>query len=163
ILLVDAFSSDAVPSHLMTVEAMRLYLSMLKADGLLILHLSNRHLDLMRPAVAAVRAAGGCAGAEVFSSQADVLWEEPVGEEEAGGGVGGDRGDKPRRAGRAWRGGWLARRRCRRRDTLDRRQDRYSWRSYPPRPGQRRRRAPIPTGCFSGPVTAFNALSSARC
>ncbi len=59
LLLVDAFSSDSVPSHLMTVEAMRLYLSKLKTDGILILHLSNRHLDLMRPAMAAVAAAGG--------------------------------------------------------------------------------------------------------
>jgi len=59
ILLIDAFSSDAVPTHLLTVEAVRGYLTHLKPDGVLILHLSNRNLDLRGPAQAAVRAAGG--------------------------------------------------------------------------------------------------------
>jgi hypothetical protein len=38
---------------------MRMYLSKLTPDGVLVLHLSNAHLDLMRPAQAAVLAAGG--------------------------------------------------------------------------------------------------------
>lgn len=59
ILLIDAFSSDAVPAHLLTVEAVRGYLTKLKPDGILILHLSNRNLDLMNPAQAVARAAGG--------------------------------------------------------------------------------------------------------
>lgn len=59
ILLIDAFSSDAVPAHLLTVEAVRGYLKKLKPDGLLILHLSNRNLDLMAPAQAVARTAGG--------------------------------------------------------------------------------------------------------
>ncbi|HEX7886764.1 MAG TPA: fused MFS/spermidine synthase, partial [Phenylobacterium sp.] len=59
ILLIDAFSSDAVPAHLLTVEAVRGYLTKLKPDGILILHLSNRNLDLMHPAQAVARAAGG--------------------------------------------------------------------------------------------------------
>lgn len=61
ILLIDAFSSDAVPAHLLTVEAVRGYLAHLKPDGVLILHLSNRHLDLMGPAQTAAAAAGGSA------------------------------------------------------------------------------------------------------
>ncbi len=61
ILLIDAFSSDSVPAHLLTVEAVRLYLARLKPGGVLILHLSNRNLDLIDPAQAAVRAAGGVA------------------------------------------------------------------------------------------------------
>jgi SAM-dependent methyltransferase len=61
ILLLDAFSSDAVPAHLLTVEAVRGYLAHLKPDGVLILHLSNRHLDLMGPAQAVAAAAGGSA------------------------------------------------------------------------------------------------------
>jgi SAM-dependent methyltransferase len=61
ILLIDAFSSDSVPAHLLTVEAVRGYLSKLKPDGILILHLSNRHLDLKGPAQAVARAAGGYA------------------------------------------------------------------------------------------------------
>ncbi len=59
LLLIDAFSSDAVPAHLLTVEAVQGYLARLKPDGVLILHLSNRNLDLMRPAQAVARKAGG--------------------------------------------------------------------------------------------------------
>lgn len=51
-LLIDAFSSDAIPMHLLTVEAFRLYASKLAADGVLAIHLSNKHLDLP-PAVTA--------------------------------------------------------------------------------------------------------------
>lgn len=61
ILLIDAFSSDAVPAHLLTVEAMRGYLSKLKPDGVLIVHLSNRNLELRSPAMAVAEAAGGYA------------------------------------------------------------------------------------------------------
>ena len=46
ILVLDAFSSDAVPLHLLSREAMTLYLSKLKVGGVLAFHLSNRHLDL---------------------------------------------------------------------------------------------------------------------
>jgi spermidine synthase len=48
ILLIDAFSSDAIPVHLLTAEAVDLYLGKLKKDGLLLFHLSNRYLDLHR-------------------------------------------------------------------------------------------------------------------
>jgi hypothetical protein len=51
-LLIDAFSSDAIPTHLMTAEAFRLYLSKLAPTGVLAIHISNRHLDLA-PVVAA--------------------------------------------------------------------------------------------------------------
>jgi SAM-dependent methyltransferase len=61
VLLIDAFSSDAIPAHLLTVEAVRGYLSKLKPDGVLVLHLSNRHLELIRPALAVAKAAGGTA------------------------------------------------------------------------------------------------------
>lgn len=61
LLLIDAFSSDAVPAHLLTVEAVRGYLARLRPDGVVILHLSNRHLDLMGPAQAVAAAAGGAA------------------------------------------------------------------------------------------------------
>ncbi len=61
LLLIDAFSSDAVPVHLLTVEAMRIYLSKIKPDGVIILHLSNRNLELPRPAAAVAQAAGGYA------------------------------------------------------------------------------------------------------
>src|SRR5262245_19397596 len=45
-LLIDAFSSDAIPIHLITVEALRLYLSKLSERGILALHVSNQNLDL---------------------------------------------------------------------------------------------------------------------
>ncbi len=46
LLILDAFSSDAVPIHLLTREAFEMYLAKLKPDGVLALHLSNRYLDL---------------------------------------------------------------------------------------------------------------------
>jgi len=53
LLAVDAFSSDAIPLHLMTAEAFQTYARALKANGLLLVHISNRHLDL-EPVVAAI-------------------------------------------------------------------------------------------------------------
>lgn len=46
VLAVDAFSSDSIPIHLLTSEAMDLYWRHLKRDGILMLHISNRYLDL---------------------------------------------------------------------------------------------------------------------
>lgn len=46
LLILDAFSSDAIPLHLLTREALHLYLSRLKADGVIALHISNRYLNL---------------------------------------------------------------------------------------------------------------------
>ncbi|MBM4377771.1 MAG: ferrichrome ABC transporter permease, partial [Deltaproteobacteria bacterium] len=50
LVAVDVFSGDAIPVHLFTAEAMALYARALKPDGLLLLHVSNRHLDLSRVA-----------------------------------------------------------------------------------------------------------------
>jgi len=58
LLIIDAFSSDAVPTHLLTQEAIAGYLKLLKPDGIVLLHLSNRNLDITQPAVAAARALG---------------------------------------------------------------------------------------------------------
>lgn len=58
LLHLDAFSSDAVPTHLLTVEALRLYLGALKPDGVLLLHISNRNLALEAPAAATAKALG---------------------------------------------------------------------------------------------------------
>ena len=51
-LLVDAFSSDSIPIHLITTEAIKLYLSRVKDDGILAIHVTNRYMDLA-PVVAA--------------------------------------------------------------------------------------------------------------
>jgi hypothetical protein len=46
LIIVDAFTSDAVPVHLMTAEALQLYASKLNEGGVVVLHISNRYLDL---------------------------------------------------------------------------------------------------------------------
>lgn len=46
LLILDAFSSDAVPAHLLTTEAFSVYERALTADGVLGIHISNRHLEL---------------------------------------------------------------------------------------------------------------------
>ena len=51
VLVLDAFSSDSVPVHLLTKEAMALYLSHLAPNGVLAFHLSNRSLELVPVAV----------------------------------------------------------------------------------------------------------------
>ncbi|TDR90185.1 hypothetical protein EV668_3027 [Enterovirga rhinocerotis] len=48
LVLLDAFSSDSIPVHLLTREAIGLYLSRLGPHGVIVLHISNRHLDLRR-------------------------------------------------------------------------------------------------------------------
>lgn len=47
VLVLDAYSGDAVPYHLITREAVELYLSRLKKDGILAMHVSNWHIDLL--------------------------------------------------------------------------------------------------------------------
>lgn len=49
LLILDAFSSDAIPLHLLTNESIELYLKHLKPDGVLAVHISNLHLDLSPP------------------------------------------------------------------------------------------------------------------
>jgi hypothetical protein len=46
LFIIDAFSSDAIPVHMLTREAAELFLSKLKPDGVVLLHTSNRYLDL---------------------------------------------------------------------------------------------------------------------
>ncbi|WP_321490612.1 fused MFS/spermidine synthase [uncultured Hyphomonas sp.] len=58
LLLLDAFSSDAIPAHLLTREAMALYLSRLSDEGIILFHISNRHMNLA-PVVARTGAAEG--------------------------------------------------------------------------------------------------------
>jgi hypothetical protein len=65
-LVIDAFSSDAVPVHLLTREAILLYLEKLSPDGLLALHISNRHLDLVGVASALAGSIPGIHAAYVY-------------------------------------------------------------------------------------------------
>ncbi len=57
VLVVDAFSSDSVPMHLLTHEAFATYRRHLSSKGLLMVHISNRYLDLS-PVIAAAAADG---------------------------------------------------------------------------------------------------------
>lgn len=58
LIVLDAFSSDAVPAHLMTREALALYLSKLAPGGVIAFHVSNRTLQLDRVAGGIAREAG---------------------------------------------------------------------------------------------------------
>jgi hypothetical protein len=53
VIVLDAFSSDAIPIHLLTREAVELYLSRLHPGGILAIHISNNHLNLA-PVVAGI-------------------------------------------------------------------------------------------------------------
>jgi hypothetical protein len=48
LLIIDAFSSDAIPTHLLTQEAFDLYFSKIKPNGILAFHITNRHLALKK-------------------------------------------------------------------------------------------------------------------
>jgi hypothetical protein len=58
LVLADAFSSDAVPTHLITREAMQLYLDSVDEDGVVLVHVSNRNLAMAGVAERAALAAG---------------------------------------------------------------------------------------------------------
>ncbi|EZP82047.1 hypothetical protein BV97_02070 [Novosphingobium resinovorum] len=58
VLVIDAFSSDAIPMHLLTTEALAVYRRALTPGGLLILHISNRYIDLAPVVGANARASG---------------------------------------------------------------------------------------------------------
>ncbi len=67
LLLIDAFSSDSVPTHLLTVEAMRSYLDKLAPGGVLLLHLTNRNLELTGPAAAVAKEVGAVSLQQLFT------------------------------------------------------------------------------------------------
>ena len=46
VLILDAFSSDSIPVHMMTTDAIELFMRKLTPGGLLVMHISNRHMDL---------------------------------------------------------------------------------------------------------------------
>lgn len=74
LLIMDAFSSDSIPLHLLTREAMQLYLSKLAPEGMLAINISNRYLELS-PVVAALAEEAGLSGYH---------WEDPFEEKDAG-------------------------------------------------------------------------------
>ncbi|KJC60247.1 hypothetical protein UP10_13840 [Bradyrhizobium sp. LTSPM299] len=79
LIVLDAFSSDAIPVHLLTREAFAGYLSRLTAHGAIVLHISNRHMALWRPAAAV----GGAEGLVAYGKgqlppdPTDDEWRQP--------------------------------------------------------------------------------------
>ena len=71
LLVLDAFSSDSIPVHLLTREAMQVYADALAPDGVLLVHVSNRFFDL-EPVLAASADGLGWSGSKGHS-----LGEEP--------------------------------------------------------------------------------------
>jgi hypothetical protein len=80
LIVLDAFSSDAIPVHLLTREAFAGYLSRLTARGVIVLHISNRYMALSRP----VAAVGAVEGLVAFSKSqpptdmTDDKWRAPA-------------------------------------------------------------------------------------
>jgi len=58
LIVLDAFSSDTIPSHLLTKEAIEVYLSKLRTKGVLAFHISNRYFDLAPNIVTTARKLG---------------------------------------------------------------------------------------------------------
>jgi SAM-dependent methyltransferase len=58
LLILDAFSSDSVPAHLLTKESIQTYVRTLRPGGVLAFHLSNRYYDLVPPVAATARSTG---------------------------------------------------------------------------------------------------------
>ncbi|GAB4201172.1 MAG: fused MFS/spermidine synthase [Sandaracinaceae bacterium] len=82
VLLVDAFAGDAIPTHLLTEEAVRVYDGQLRSGGILLFHVSNRFYEL-RPVLARVAEAVGYRmvwkqrGAGEVAREAGVVVEDP--------------------------------------------------------------------------------------
>jgi spermidine synthase len=75
VLAVDAFSSDAIPVHLITREALGVYLRHVRPDGIVAFHVSNRFLDLV-PVVARL--------AKEHGVHAQIVRDDPDDEDETG-------------------------------------------------------------------------------
>lgn len=73
VLVVDAFSGDSVPAHLLTREALGVYLRHLRPGGVLAFHVSNKVFDL-EPVVAGVARDSGVAGVMVESAKEPALY-----------------------------------------------------------------------------------------
>ncbi len=65
VLAIDAFSSDAIPVHLITKEALDVYLRHMKPDGIVAFHVSNRFLNL-GPVVSRIAKASGVFAVNVY-------------------------------------------------------------------------------------------------
>lgn len=77
-LLIDAFSSDSIPVHLLTLEALELYRSKLKPAGILAIHISNRYMELQSVVAALAKQTGMSGRAGIFHPPASLAKGEQV-------------------------------------------------------------------------------------
>jgi hypothetical protein len=80
LIIIDAFSSDAIPLHLLTREALALYFRKLTADGLVLFHISNRYLDLA-PVVSALAKDAGTPARHLLYLPSELAGVEKLGAE----------------------------------------------------------------------------------
>jgi hypothetical protein len=73
VLVIDAFSGDSIPTHLLTLEAIEAYVRHLKPDGVLAVHITNNTLDL-RPVMASAAARTGRVAVIDEYSRRDADW-----------------------------------------------------------------------------------------
>lgn len=78
VIFIDAFSGDGIPTHLLTLEALDVYLSRMAKDGLLVFHVSNRYYDFRSILKAAAQARGLAAVATLPENSANVLYINPM-------------------------------------------------------------------------------------
>jgi len=71
ILMIDAFSSDSIPVHLSTIEAIKIYLERLNPDGMLIFHVSNRFYKVYLPIIRAADKLGLVAKVQIYRQDID--------------------------------------------------------------------------------------------
>ena len=70
LIVVDAFSAESIPVHLLTKEALEVYRSHLKHEGMLVFHISNRYIDLAQPVFSTAAATGAYVG---FKKDHDII------------------------------------------------------------------------------------------
>src|SRR5262249_16541449 len=83
VIMLDAFSSDSIPVHLVSREALKMYLRKLKPNGLLLFHVSNRYLNVAGLVSTAV-ADAGLAG--LYRSDREDVMPDKSGSDYGGGG-----------------------------------------------------------------------------
>jgi spermidine synthase len=72
VLVLDAFSGDAIPVHLLTIEAFEVYLRELTPDGILTIHVTNRYIDL-QPVIEEVARHFGLTSGRVHQSSGPLV------------------------------------------------------------------------------------------
>ena len=75
LIVIDAFSSDAIPLHLLTIEALQTYFDRLSPDGRLVMHITNRFFNLARPIAAISDKMGLTAAIKLWEPEDDDINE----------------------------------------------------------------------------------------